>query len=107
VAQEFLGPDGETTFTLRFSGDGWSQLQTADAGPEVGDFGSLAYDAEGNLVTTSENEGCPGCTYTYEWQLDDDDDELTLTLVGNDSPDTPEDLLITRLVTEGTYVMEP
>jgi hypothetical protein len=104
LAQEFLGPDGETTFTLRFADDEWSQLQTEAAGPEVGDFGSLAYDADGDLVTTSENEGCPGCMYTYAWELDGD--ELTLTLVDNDSPDTPEDLLVTRLVTEGTYVME-
>ena len=53
---------------------------------------------------TSESDGCPGCVYTYDWSLVGD--ELTLTLVGHESTDTPEDVVIVRFVTEGAFTRQ-
>ena len=101
MTREMLGAGGRTTFTLRFAGRRWTQFEDAGTGPELGDLGSLAYDGEGNLVTTSNSGGCPGCVYTYGWKLKDD--QLTLTVLDHHSPDTPQELLGVRLVTEGTF----
>ena len=53
---------------------------------------------------TSASDGCPGCVYTYDWSLDGE--ELTLTLVGHDSTDSPEDVVIVRFVTEGAFTRQ-
>lgn len=97
-----FGEGGSTTFTFKLDGDRWTLFVTlGDGGPEPGDIGSLTYDEEGNAVMSSESEGCPGCIYVYDWQVDGD--ELTLTIVEHDSSGGPEGLAIVRFVTEGTF----
>ena len=100
-----LGGDGEVTYTYRFAGDRWTLFGDYDGVPEVGDLGTLTYDSEGKVALTSEGEGCPGCVYTYEWRLNGN--QLSMTLVGHDSTDRPDDLLAVRFVTEGSYTRQP
>ena len=64
----------------------------------------MTYDEQGNAVLTSESDGCGACVYTFDWQLDDT--KLTLTMVGHDSSDGPEDLVAVRFVTEGVYLRQ-
>ena len=64
----------------------------------------MTYDEQGNAVLTSESDGCGACVYTYDWQLDDD--ALTMTVVGHESSDGPEDLVLVRFVTEGVYTRQ-
>jgi hypothetical protein len=95
-----FGDDGSSTFTFKFGGDRWTQfVAPSDGAPEPGDLGSLTYDGNGDVVMTSESEGCPGCTFVYDWQLDGD--ELTLTIVEPESSDP-----IVRFVTEGQFVRQ-
>jgi hypothetical protein len=107
--EEFLhnnfGDDGTTTFTYKFADDRWTLFVTPGGGaPEPGDGGPLTYDEEGNAVLTSESEGCGACVYIFDWQLDDS--KLTLTMVGHDSSDGPEDMVAVRFVTEGVYLRQ-
>jgi len=102
---EVLDKDGEVAYSYRFAGDRWTLFGTYDGVPEVGDLGTLTYDDEGNVAMTSASDGCPGCVYTYDWQLNGK--QLNMTIVGHDSTDGPEDLLVVRLVTEGTYTRQP
>jgi hypothetical protein len=104
VLRTELGTDGEVTYTYRFAGDRWTQFGTYDGVPEVGDLGTLSYDDEGKVALTSESDGCPGCVYVYDWQLNGK--QLHMTLVGHDSLDGPEDLLVVRFVTEGVYARQ-
>jgi len=99
-----LGEDETTSFVYKFQGDRWTQF-VVEGAPEPGDLGPLEYDANDDVVMTSESDGCPGCVYTYDWSLDGD--KLTLTLVGHDSTDTPEDVVIVRFITEGTFTRQP
>jgi hypothetical protein len=99
-----LGKDETTSFVYKFQGDRWTQF-VVEGAPEPGDLGPLEYDANDDVVMTSESDGCPGCVYSYDWSLDGD--QLTLTLVGHDSTDTPEDVVIVRFITEGTFTRQP
>jgi hypothetical protein len=86
LAKEFLGSDGELPMAFEFDGDRWQHLVTNDAGvEEIGDLGTLDYDEEGRLVTTSQSTGCPGCVGTMEWTLQDD--SLTLSSDEMSGPD--------------------
>ena len=98
-----LGDDETTTFVYKFQGDRWTQFVVEDV-TEPGDGGPLEYDADDDVVLTSESDGCPGCVYSYAWSLVGD--ELTLTLVGHESTDTPEDVVIVRFVTEGAFTRQ-
>ncbi len=55
-------------------------------------------------MLTSESDGCGACKYSYHWQLDGN--ALTLTIVGHESSDSPEDLALVRFVTEGVYTRQ-
>ena len=98
-----LGEDGTTSFVYKFQGDRWTEFVVEEV-PEPGDLGTLEYDAKDDVVMTSESDGCPGCVYTYDWSLVGD--ELTLRLVGHESTDTPEDVVIVRFVTEGAFTRQ-
>ena len=107
--KEFLrnnfGEDGKTTFVYKFAGDRWTLFVTPGGGaPEPGDGGPLTYDEQGDVVLTSESDGCRGCVYIYDWQLDGD--VLTLTIVGHESSDGPEGLVVVRFVTEGVFMRQ-
>ena len=97
-----LGKDGKTTYVIKFAGDRWT-IFVVEGAPEPGDLGTLAYDPNANVVMTSESEGCD-CIYAYDWSLVGD--QLTLELVGHDSTDTPEGVVIVRFVTEGTFTRQ-
>lgn len=101
---EVLDKDGEVAYSYRFAADRWTLIGTYDGVPEIGDLGTLVYD-EDTVALTSESDGCPGCVYTYDWQLNGK--QLNMTIVGHDSTDGPEDLLVVRLVTEGAYTRTP
>jgi hypothetical protein len=104
-AAEVLDEDGEAEYSYQFAGDRWTLLGTYDGVPDVGDLGTLTYDTEGNVALTSESDGCPGCVYTYDWKLNGK--QLSMTIVGHDSTDGPEDLLVVRLVSSGDYTRQP
>ncbi len=99
-----LGEDETTSFVYKFQGDRWTQFVVEEV-PEPGDGGPLEYDAKDDVVMTSESDGCPGCVYTYDWSLIGD--KLTLALVGHESTDSPEDVVIVRFVTEGAFTRQP
>ena len=97
-----LGTDGATTYSYKIAGNRWTLFLIEEgAAPEPGDGGNLEYDDQGDVSMLSESDGCPGCIYVYEWQLDGD--RLTLTIVGHEASDTPEDLAAVRFVTEGVF----
>ncbi len=98
-----LGEDGKTSFVFKFAGDRWTLFVVEDA-PEPGDLGTLQYDARGDAVMTSESDGCPGCVFTYDWALAGD--VLTLTVVGHEATDAPEDVQMVRFVTEGAFTRQ-
>lgn len=98
-----FGKDGRTTLVLKIAGDRWTHF-TVEGVPEPGDLGTITYDAKDKIAMTSESDGCPGCVYTYDWSLVGDD--LTLSLVGHESTDTPEYVVIVRLVTEGAFTRQ-
>lgn len=98
-AEDFLGADGEVPVAVEFDGDRWRHLVTNDIGDEeVADLGRLSYDDDGNLVTVSTSDGCPGCTGVIEWLLDGE--ELTLRFATTGGEQVPDDA---RLAVEGTY----
>lgn len=100
-----FGDDGSTTMSFKFEGDRWTLFVTPSGGaPEPGDLGSMKYDEHGDVVLTSESEGCPGCIHAYDWHLDGN--QLTLTIVEHESSDPPEDLAIVRFVTEGVFASQ-
>lgn len=101
VYREFLGADGEERIVLRIDGADYAELQDEGGALTVGDQGTAGYDADGNWVTTSRSEGCPDCRAVFEWTLDGDD--LTLTMVDIVTSEDPVDVLVSRLVMEGTY----
>ena len=71
LREEFLGSDGEMPTAYEFDGDRYTHYVTNDAGvEEVGDLGTVDYDDQGRLVTTSQSTGCPGCVGTLEWSFD-------------------------------------
>lgn len=103
VAQEHLGVDGETPIELRVAGADWALFMGAEGSEELvlGDRGTSDYDAVGRWVATGQSEGCSGCTATFTWSLDGD--RLTLVMYDVESSEDPVDVLVTRLVMEGTY----
>lgn len=100
-----LGKDGETTFVFKIADDRFTVFVVEEGVPEPGDVGALAYDGDEDVAMTSESDGCPGCVYTYDWSLVRD--ELTLELVGHESTDTPEGVVIVRFVSEGVFTRQP
>ncbi len=107
--EEFLsnnfGEDGETTLSYKFGDDRWTEFVAPSGGaPQPGDGGPMTYDQHGNVVLTSESDGCGACVYTYAWQLDAD--ALTLTIVGHESSDGPEDLVLVSFVTAGVFTRQ-
>ncbi len=98
-----LGEDETTSFVYKFQGDRWTQFVVEEVA-EPGEGGTLEYDADDDVVMTSESDGCPGCIYSFAWSLVGD--ELTMTLVGHESTDTPEDMVIVRFVTEGVFTRQ-
>lgn len=97
-ADELLGKDGVGRVRLVVKGDVYAQF--GDDGTQ-GDGGSATYDSDGNWVTTSASTGCPGCTGTWKWSYDDG--RLRLKLLEGTEVGDPVELLVTRLVVEGTY----
>jgi TRAP-type transport system periplasmic protein len=75
---EFRGID-DLHIVHRFEGGRYQQLANYVGGMQVGDRGRYSYDEEGHLVKVSESTGCPGCTATYAWTVEDD--VLVLELV--------------------------
>ncbi len=60
-----FGEDGLMPLTFVFESDSWAIMVVNDDGAaEPGDLGTLTYDDQGRLVTTSNSEGCPGCVIT-------------------------------------------
>lgn len=103
VAQEHLGVDGETPIEVRIAGADWAQFMGVEGSEELvlGDRGTSDYDADGRWVATGQSEGCSGCTATFTWSVDGD--RLTLEMYDVASSEDPVDVLVTRLVMEGTY----
>lgn len=101
-ALEFLGEDGEINVELVLQGETFAQIADDDNETMVqGDGGSLAYDAEGNLVMTSTASGCYGCTATWAWKHRGD--TLTLELLDTTESGDPSAVLVGRLIFEGTF----
>jgi hypothetical protein len=96
--------DGRSTFVFKFQGDRFTQFVVIKKVPEPGDVGTLTYDAKRDAVMTSASEGCPGCVYVYRWSLVGD--RLSLKIVGHHSTDSPEEMIIVRLVSEGTFMRQ-
>lgn len=97
-----LGQDGKFHVELRIKGDHWAQFgDDGDAQMAQGEGGTGGYDVDGNWVTTSTGVGCYGCEATIGWSVAGD--RLTLTLLDHVTTDDPEDVLVGRLVREGTY----
>jgi hypothetical protein len=96
---------GRTSMLLRVQGSDWTQFQVNDGGvPDLGDLGTLTYEPDGTVTLASDSEGCSTCVYAYSWTLDGD--QLTTRMVEHQSPDTPAELRIVRLVTEGTWARQ-
>jgi hypothetical protein len=67
---EEFGADKRLPLTFQFQDDAFSILVTNDQGfSEVGDFGSVRYDAPGRLTATSDSPGCPACEYRLIWEI--------------------------------------
>lgn len=101
---EFVGEDGELHVEMRIAGDSWAQFADDDGPMSLGDEGTATYDAEGSWVTTSNSSGCPGCVATFEWSMKGD--RLTLRLLDTTEAGDPVELLLGRLVTEGTWTRQ-
>jgi TRAP-type C4-dicarboxylate transport system substrate-binding protein len=94
VAAEAFGDEYHVAFEVE--GARWRQLGGMSPDLlEVGDEGTSVYDGEGNLVTTSESVGCPGCTATIGWTFDGD----TLVLTAPPDIDDP----ITLMIIDGRF----
>ena len=100
-----MGQDGELHVELRIEGDNYAVFtDDFDADMTLGDPGTAGFDASGNWVTTSNSQGCPGCSATYQWSVEGS--QLVLTLLDARNFIGPMDVLIGRLVTEGTYTRQ-
>lgn len=94
---EHLGEDGRLPLALTVVDGTWAITITGDTGEvEVGDFGTVAYAGDGDLVTTSASSGCPGCEAVLAWRVDGDD----LVIESADDRMTA----VERLVTEGRWL---
>ena len=102
--RRILRADGVAHIELRIDGREFAQLGDDDGAMAVGDQGSAGYDADGNWVITSRSEGCFECVATFEWTLDGE--ELTLTLADAVTSEDPVEVLVSRLVMEGTYTRQ-
>jgi hypothetical protein len=101
-ATRFFGDDGEFHVELRIAGDAYAQFgDDEDETMSVGDAGTATYDAGGNWVITSDSTGCPGCVSTFEWSLKGD--RLRLKMLDTTEAGDPVNVLLSRLVTEGTW----
>lgn len=93
---EHLGEDGRLPLALTVVDGTWAITVTGDTGEvEVGDFGTAAYDDDGDLVTTSASSGCSACRAVLQWREAGDD----LVMGSTDERLGP----VERLVTEGTW----
>ena len=97
-----IGSDGELDTTYEFDSGTWlAQLDENDDGVFThGDHGTIEYDDDGQLVTTSESTGCRGCVGVIDWSFADG--TLTLDLVPYDGQPRPYDP-IEILLTSGAY----
>lgn len=103
--RKYVGRDGKFRVVLKIDGDNYAQFSDdGDAPMAQGDGGTFTYDADGNWVATSHSTGCPGCVATVDWSLKGD--QLTLTLLDTTEVGDPVDLLIGRLVMEGTWTRQ-
>lgn len=103
-AAVILGRDGEWRLELRVAGDTFAQFGDDGDGPLTqGDGGTATYDEDGHWVTTSNSPGCPGCVATVDWSVEGD--RLTLRIIETTEVGDPVDLLIGRLVYEGTWTL--
>ena len=86
-----FGEDGLMPLTFVFESDSWAIMVVNDDGAaEPGDLGTLTYDDQGRLVTTSNSEGCPGCVITLRWEVVRD----TLTIATVEKSGDPLEKLI-------------
>jgi hypothetical protein len=93
---EHLGEDGRLPLALTVLDGTWAITITGDTGEvEVDDFGTAAYDEDGDLVMTSASSGCPGCRAVLRWREAGHD----LVIGSADERLGP----VERLVTEGTW----
>jgi hypothetical protein len=99
---EVLGPDGEFNALLKIVDDNWAQFGDESGDMAIGDGGASTYDADGHWLATS-GEGS-GPVQTFEWTLNGN--QLTLTMLDNTEVGSPADLLVARLVMEGTYTRQ-
>lgn len=100
MVDEMLGPDGEMPLTFKFQGDRWTIFVTDDTGViEMGDGGTQGIDDDGQLVQTSESEGCPGCVIILDWAVDGD--TLTLKCAPGDNPECQDG---DKVILEGAWV---
>lgn len=102
VAAEVLGPDGEQRLEIRIAGDRFVHVVEEQGAMVVGDEGTATYDADGNWVATSESSGCPGCVGTFGWSFEGG--RLRLTMLDTTEAGDPQEVAISRLVTEGEWV---
>jgi hypothetical protein len=67
---EQMGADDRMPLTFQFQAGSYSIFVTNDEGiDELGDPGSVEYDAPGSLTITSESPGCPGCQEHLTWEI--------------------------------------
>lgn len=86
-----FGEDGLMPLTFVFESDSWAIMVVHDDGAaEPGDLGTLTYDDQGRLVTTSNSEGCSGCVITLRWKVVRD----TLTIAMVEKSNEPMEKLI-------------
>lgn len=97
VVLPHLGPDRRMPVAFVVDGNTWTVLITEDDGVTlVGDVGTLTYDGQGRLLTTSQSEGCPGCEGLLEWKLTGDALRMWFATGAPAADDA-------RLVHEGTF----
>jgi hypothetical protein len=102
---ELFGKDGKSRLALRIEGSEWAHfVEDKDDTMALGDQGTGGYDEDGNWVTTSHSEGCPGCVATLEWSVEGD--SLTVAFLDVETTSEPLDHQIARLAVEGTYTLE-
>lgn len=106
LARQIMGSDGASFSELRIDGASYAQyVDDGDAGRALGDGGSLSYGDEGTVKITSSSEGCPGCWATSRWTVDDAALTLEVLEFGN-TDESPVELLVSRLMMEGTFVRQ-
>lgn len=106
LTRQLMGSDGQNFSELRIDGGDFAQFtEDGDAGRALGDTGSLEYGDDGTVVITSTSEGCSGCWHASRWTVDGD--ALTLEVLDfGDNAEDPVELLVGRLMMEGTFIRQ-